>query len=280
MTESSQQKSDSNQARRVLSLESRRALVWGSPLLTFSLAGVALISLGLLVAVMLYDVGFSSWRREHGELIEVPTQISRIETVRLPSGAAKAAIAGLMVNDTQLEVRGFGPRVESSSVGDAVSVMLTPKQAEKAFIAGYWSSPTDRATLLKIASLFYVPCLGWGVLVGIRGRRLKRLLLEGTEKSVTLQKSIPLPRPLFDYHFARWKDQDKKSFWTLTPKSMTQVTLLTLGRQRGFLESILSKPRWDGPTLHSDSPLAKTMARVNFGLLVAIAVILFAFLAT
>lgn len=248
---------------RKLAESSKRSLFWGSSLLTLSLSGGALVTLGLLIGVLIYQLGWSSWRARQAETVRAESQIAKIDWVRLPAGGARAAVAPVRINDVVLEVNGFGPPVESARVGDKVTVAVPKTAPRMAYLEGFWPTPVSLATLLKIAGCFYLPCLAWAGLTWMRGRRLERLLTEGEVVQAHRKKGFSLPRPLFDYQFVQWEIQEGETFWSLTPKSPAPPTLLCLGRNRVFLESVLSNPRTEDGAVHCDDSVSRLVGRLN-----------------
>lgn len=248
---------------RKLSEATERSLFWGRTLLTLSLTGCAMVTLGLLIGVLIYQVGFSSWRARQGEVVRAESKISSVDWVRSPAGSARGASAPIRVNDVMIEVYGYGPRVESARIGDKVTVVVPATAPNLAYLEGYWPEPVPLGTLLKIAGCFYLPCLGWTVIIWMRGRRLKRVLSEGEVVPASRLRGFSLPRPFLDYRVAEWETPEKSRFWSLTPKSPDPPTLLRRGKDQVFLEAALNGPEIKDGTIECDDTVSRLVASLN-----------------
>ena len=187
---------------------------------------------------LLYGLGPTTYHRTHSDLITISANVSKVEMTDLPSGRAQAAIAPIKVNDTVIEARGFGPRVNSTKPGDKVVVLLPSGAPREAYLQGYQRTPISIPTLLKVASGFFLPCFLLLVFALVRTRRGIRLLQEGRVSEATRKRSIPLPRPFADKCLGRWESEGK-FFWAVTPKDMDNPTFLRSTSSYGFLDTAL-----------------------------------------
>lgn len=240
---------------RNLSKNTRQRLYLGRPLLLFSLIAASLVSLGMVFLMATYGLEVSDLFAPT-QTVTAESKLSKLESEFLAGERVPVAIAPVEVNGVLLEVRGYGPKVSQSKVGDAVTIVIPKSAPHRAGLQGFWRKPARLKTLLGISIFFYLPLLV--LLAGSlkRSRSTSRLLTEGEICQGRQIKTINLPRPLADHQLVRWEAEGKK-FWTLSLKELEDPTLLKLGSERALLESHL--PEWElkSGTIFDLSPWSK-----------------------
>lgn len=223
-------------------------LWFGQPLYLLSSVGLLLVTLGLLMLFLTYEMGFSYLVSLSGESVEVPATISEIKKERLQSGGlAYMATAQVRVNEVVVTAFGFGPSAEMASPGDAVTIVV-PKAAPKlAYLKDFWPKPVSPGLLLRFSLWFYIPGIAGLFWSAYRSWRAHNLIQLGFETTGERSKKFGLPRPLKDKQLSRWHFEDskgkKRSFWTLQPLQLENPTLLSRGTQAALLELLL--PNWE-----------------------------------
>ena len=225
---------------RTVDKSTTRSLVWGSHGMLFAQALTLLVSTALLFLLLLYHNGFSAIRARHGPTTEVTSQVQTVEDEWLASGGkTRVAMAPVKINETVLEVKGYGPAAEQARVGDEVALIIPRKRPGESYLKGFWPQPVSPLVLLQFALLFYLP--GWivGGISLVRARTQQRLLIEGEEVQAEKRKTLPLPRPLKDKVLARWTyHKGKHSFWCLQDAQLQNETVLADGSKALLLESL------------------------------------------
>lgn len=217
-----------------------RALMWGSHGMLFAQALTLLVSTALLFLLLLYHNSFSAIRARYGPTKEVTSQVQTVNDEWLASGGkTRVATAPVKINETVLEVKGYGPAAEQAKVGDEVTLIIPTTRPAEAYLKGFWPQPVSPRVLLQFALVFYLP--GWivGGISLVRARTQRRLLIEGEEVKAEKRMTLPLPRPLKDKVLARWTyHKGQHSFWCLQDAQLQNETVLARGPKAVLLESL------------------------------------------
>lgn len=226
----------------------------GRWLLLLSVVGVTLVNLGVVFLLVTYGIRPGPLLLSPGPTLEVESSISAVEARRLVGGGrGTVAQAQVRINDSLFTVEGYGPKAETAVVGDRVTIVVPKNSPDESRLKGFWQHPVSVPVVLKFAGGFYLVPISALLLSLWRSKRALKLLREGEEKTGSVVRKLPFPRPLKDYNVVQLSFRDvkgeKRKFWTVQSNSDDSHLLVVKGKKAALVSRLIPQMTRDGDLL-------------------------------